>query len=160
MADAKSIKFAAEHIARFFKRIAIAEDSQCWNWNLHINKDGYGIFTVEQNAYLSHRYMYELLNGEQPEVVRHTCDNRKCCNPAHLKGGTHRDNVMDRVNKGRSAKGEQNGKARLSASQVLQILADKRKSREIAADYKIDPSTVRHIKNGVIWRHVTGMVDG
>lgn len=37
-----------------------------------------------------------------PMVVRHTCDNRKCINPEHLVPGTHRENMKDMVERGRS----------------------------------------------------------
>ncbi|WP_417554608.1 HNH endonuclease [Microbispora sp. NBC_01189] len=30
-------------------------------------------------------------------VIRHLCNNKPCCNPAHLLLGTHRENQMDRL---------------------------------------------------------------
>lgn len=29
-------------------------------------------------------------------LVRHLCHNRRCCNPAHLRGGTPLQNALDR----------------------------------------------------------------
>jgi hypothetical protein len=37
-------------------------------------------------------------------VIRHSCDNRPCCEPLHLLSGTHADNVQDRVARGRTAR--------------------------------------------------------
>ncbi|WP_062509750.1 HNH endonuclease [Gluconobacter roseus] len=52
----------------------------------------------------THRVMWEHLNGSIPadRVVMHTCDNRACCNPDHLRLGTQADNVRDMMVKGRS----------------------------------------------------------
>jgi hypothetical protein len=47
----------------------------------------------------------------------HTCDNPPCINPAHLKQGTHADNVADRDKKNRIACGDENG-ARLYPERV------------------------------------------
>lgn len=36
-------------------------------------------------------------------VIRHKCDNERCVNIDHLLDGTHADNAMDRVSRGRGA---------------------------------------------------------
>ncbi len=48
-----------------------------------------------------HRIVHAYATGETPKVVMHTCDNRKCVNPNHLKSGTHQDNTQDMLAKGR-----------------------------------------------------------
>lgn len=52
----------------------------------------------------THRVSYFLTHGHLPPaplVIRHTCDNPPCCNPAHLVPGTYQDNARDCVERGR-----------------------------------------------------------
>lgn len=48
-----------------------------------------------------HRRVHFEATGEWPEVVRHTCDNPRCINPAHLLSGTYVDNMRDCKERGR-----------------------------------------------------------
>lgn len=48
-----------------------------------------------------HRRVHYEATGEWPEVVRHTCDNPRCVNPAHLLSGTYVDNMRDCKERGR-----------------------------------------------------------
>ena len=91
----------------------------CWLWTGYRNNEGYGRCTVRGRKYLAHRRAYELLRGPVPVglVVRHTCDNPPCCNPAHLRVGTHAENSADRSNRKRCGF----GCGGLSDSVVLQI---------------------------------------
>lgn len=55
----------------------------------------------------AHRVAYEIANGPIPDDlwVLHSCDNPPCCNPSHLRVGTYKDNVRDRVERDRSKGG-------------------------------------------------------
>jgi hypothetical protein len=76
---------------------------RCWVWTGGRQGRGYGQLTVHYRRLLLHRVVYEWAFGEIPAglVVRHTCDNPPCCNPAHLVIGTQHDNVRDMVERGR-----------------------------------------------------------
>lgn len=87
----------------YIKSRVTITSSDCWEWNGHCDKDGYG----QANSRLgtnsrAHRLSYEIFKGSTKGlVIRHTCDNPPCCNPDHLIEGTHRNNLNDAVERGR-----------------------------------------------------------
>lgn len=92
------------------EKIVININTGCWEWTSSLDKDGYGVFTrkiprTRKNKMLkAHRESYKVFKGSvEPGVfVMHTCDNRKCCSPEHLKLGTALDNNRDAIAKGRA----------------------------------------------------------
>jgi hypothetical protein len=86
----------------------------------------------------------------------HKCDNPGCVNPEHIFIGNHTDNMRDRDEKGRVARGVNNGAAKLTESQVLKIRADTRTHYAIAADYPVSRTTISDIKrqHNKVWRHI------
>lgn len=87
---------------RFWKKVEIGNEDECWNWVGAIDTPKYGAFKYNGKKVNSHRMAWFLTYGEFPELlVLHSCDNRKCCNPKHLFLGTHKDNVQDMISKNR-----------------------------------------------------------
>ena len=75
----------------------------CWLWTGSRNNNGYGRFRLSrfgkrQRTVLAHRFAYEQVNGPIPDglVVDHTCHNRHCVNPNHLRLVTNQDNCQNR----------------------------------------------------------------
>jgi hypothetical protein len=77
----------------------------CWNWTGSVLKTGYGSINAgyKQPTKRAHRVAYESVNGSIPEGahILHKCDNRTCCNPAHLFLGNPKTNSDDKFFKGR-----------------------------------------------------------
>ncbi|WP_150671015.1 HNH endonuclease signature motif containing protein [Pandoraea anhela] len=98
---------------RITRKVQIDQISGCWNWIGTKDRVGYGRIKISlgSRAFFrfssAHRYAYELWIGRIPEGmnVLHRCDNRACCNPAHLFIGTQRDNMLDMHAKGRGPRG-------------------------------------------------------
>jgi hypothetical protein len=92
-------------LERYFRKIDVTDDLDgCWEWNAATTERLYGNFWgPETGMSKAHRVMYFLVHGWWPEVVRHSCDNPPCCNPAHLLGGTQEDNMGDMWSRGRQA---------------------------------------------------------
>lgn len=135
--------------AKFWINVNVAGETECWPWNLRVNKKGRGIVQWEGKKKYASRVAFELVNGhvKDNEVIMHTCDNPGCCNPAHLKRGTQQQNVQDAVNKGRTW-------SKLTKDQVAAIKSDVRTNMAIAKDYGVNHRTVSAIKTGIIWVHV------
>ena len=149
---------------------------------IKLNKDGYGMIQPVENGkklhILVHRAIYQIFNNidiTSNDVICHKCDNPKCFNPKHLFKGTQQDNMNDKVNKGRQAKGTNNGRyidgrtlaprikkihthgAKLTKEQVIKIkelIANKTKLKSIAILLNVSYNTVRDISCGRIYKNL------
>ena len=121
----------------------------CWEWQGSMFSNGYGRFGIERKSRRAHRVSYEIHKGEIPanNLVRHTCDNRRCVNPNHLLIGTHSDNMKDMTDRGRQAKGLNQGSAKLSQTQIDEIreLNGLMYQKDIAEMYGVSQSYVSHV---------------
>lgn len=120
------------------------------------NRSGYPEARYQGRVRRVHQIVFDLCCDDlQPgQVVRHTCDNPLCINPEHLVAGTHADNVQDRVERGRSAKGERNGRAKLTPAQVLEIRASSAPDLTLAQVHSVHPRTIAFIRSGQNWKHL------
>ena len=146
---------------RFWAKIDKRGDA-CWPWLRALYKNGYGqVGFGHDDKFQAHRVAYSLAVGPIPSgmCVCHSCDNRKCCNPAHLFLGTPADNLRDMRAKGRGNIGERNGGNKLSRSQVGEIASLCREGREsqleIARQFGVSQSTVSNIALGKKWKCLT-----
>lgn len=100
----------------------------CLEWTGCRNALGYGRKAYKGKSVLVHRLTYALHYGldvfTMGGVVMHLCDNPKCYNIDHLKLGTHADNSIDKVSKGRHTKGANVWCASLSNTDVQYIKAN------------------------------------
>lgn len=124
----------------------------CWPWTLLVNDHGYGRIGKENSA---HRVMWRVVNGPIPPsvIIRHSCDNPPCCNPAHLLSGTPADNTRDMVERGREphVRWPVNGRAKLSDSDIAQIRARHiagESSRALAGAFGISRSYLSRLTRG------------
>ena len=117
--------YTSKQVNRFWSKVDQSGGvDSCWNWTASL-RNTYGQFSINGKPNYAHRLAYELTHGAIPSTldILHSCDNRKCCNPAHLFPGTNLDNMRDKVKKGRQAKGESSGTAKITAAQVQSIRA-------------------------------------
>lgn len=149
-------------IRRFWERVDVS--GECWLWISSVRgKKKYGFVQLRDAAKIAaHRLSYVLSFGRIPNGlwVLHKCDNPRCVRPDHLFLGTSDDNVADMVSKGRHPRGTTNGRAKLSAAQVLEIV---RRSKDeflthLAKEFRVGPAHIGQITRGEKWSSVTGIV--
>lgn len=98
------MNLSASDIERFWSKVEIRGENECWIWQATTNQSGYGRIRVNGTLFQAHRIAYVIRNGSIDDALFccHTCDNPPCCNPSHLFLGTASDNMQDMSRKGRN----------------------------------------------------------
>jgi len=158
-------QYTPNDLERFYAKISkIPTERGCLEWMAGL-RNGYGHFNIRKQFVYAHRFAWELVNGPIPDGMYacHACDNKKCCNPAHIFIGTPTENAHDRDSKGRTATnpnpGESNGNSRLTAEQVREIRSPKYADwydGDIAAEFGVSRRIVCDILSRRSWRHLDG----
>ncbi len=96
---------------RFCQHVVVDDETGCWVWTGGRTKDGYGALwlrydvlaatgelTVKRRMLRAHRLAWmrfarlPLVDGWE---LHHTCENKLCVNPDHLRQVSARDNLME-----------------------------------------------------------------
>ena len=149
-------------VKRFWPKVDIRGEDECWPWLASKKHHGYGGFKVDGRILLAHRVAWILTYGSIPNgmCALHRCDNQGCCNPKHLFLGTKVDNNADRDRKGRNncAHGEQQGLSKLTEEQVLEIrsryAAGDISQRKLGGEFGVSQVTIGAITRRRTWTHI------
>jgi hypothetical protein len=84
----------SRNIRNFWAKVQ--KGKTCWLWlgsPKGVNR--YGQFAINRKIYSAHRVSYMMHFGEIPEgmCILHTCNNKRCVNPSHIRLGTQIDNM-------------------------------------------------------------------
>lgn len=134
-------------------RCEINEETECFEWQGYLTHKRYGRIRYDTKWTEVHRATWQYHNGPIPDGmhVLHTCDNRKCCVPAHLYLGTNDQNIKDKMVRDRSGK-------KLDIARVKEIklrLKEGTTHAELAEEFGVHPCSITRIATGYRWAHVT-----
>lgn len=140
--------------SRFWAMVKKGSESECWPWLGTTDPCGYGRFRFGHILDGAHRVAWILTHGEIPHgeghhgtCVCHRCDNRPCCNPAHLFLASNAENVSDKVSKGRLI-------TKLTPARVLAIRESNMKQCDLAREHDVSEATISMVKRRAVWAHL------
>ncbi len=138
---------------RFWSKVdkSTGEDG-CWNWSASKHRLGYGNFSIRGRRGIiaeAHRVAYALHYGAHPDgCVMHTCDNRGCCNPKHLKLGSHQENMRDCADKKRNRSPRPgNGYTKIdenTSHRIYMLALGGKNFSELGRMFDVKPNTIRN----------------
>ena len=153
------MKLTDKDLERFWEKIDKRGVNECWLWLASVVTAGYGAFWLNNSIQGAHRVVWIIENKCEIPVdkpcILHSCNNPRCCNPKHLRIGTHQENMDDMIKDGRQARGEKNGGHKLTKQQVVEIFLSTDKQCILAKKYGVVNSAISNIKSGKKWELLT-----
>ena len=150
---------------RFWTKVSRPSPDACWEW-LASKRNGYGVIGSgqAQRVVYANRYSWEFWIGPIPSggpghhgwCIIHTCDNRACVNPAHMRLGSQGENVRDMIDKGRRGLSSKPW-GRLLPDQVREIrnlVASGVAMSPVGERFGITRQSVSMIVNRHIWKDI------
>lgn len=142
---------------RFWSKVDIRSEEECWEWKDAHNADGYGHLSIggreDQYKLAAHRVAKTLATGkeiDEGKLILHACDNPPCCNPEHLFVADHQTNMDDMVDKNRSAISF--GYAKANWDIVDEIRNSFLTGKELSEKFNLSKGTVSDIRNNKTWK--------
>lgn len=172
---ATSINLNEQDTLRFWSKVDIKSESECWPWNAGRFTQGYGAFKLNGKLVKASRVAFTLSRGPIPDgmMVCHDCNNPCCSNPKHLFAGSNEDNMRHMVECGRSlvgdlnpmrihpefhVRGEKHLSSKLTTEKVLDIRArfdsGTATLTSLGREYGVTKQSISAIVKRKTWTHI------
>ena len=130
----------------------------CLPWPYAKDRGGYGVIVIDGVNVGTHRFVCREAHGEPPSPeheAAHSCGNRICCNPQHLRWATVVDNHADKRLHGTDQRGTSNPRAKLTDDDVRTIRANPdRSGPDLAKQFGVTKEMIYYIRRGLNWTHI------
>lgn len=134
-----------------------SETDDCLIWPFAVGAGGYGNLSNEGRHVNAHRLTLILSSGEAPNnrQAAHSCGNKLCCNPRHLRWATPAENNKDKIAHGTLMRGNAVPSSKLTPDDVRRIRNRKNcLLDELAEDFGISKQQVSKIMRREAWSWV------
>lgn len=158
--------------ARFWAKVDVRGDDECWPWTAGKQTGGYGSIKGPNGTLTAHVLSLEMHTGPAPAkgmYACHGCNNPGCVNPKHLRWDYPKGNHLDAVKSGTHVsppknsvkppvrRGTANNMAKLNESKVIDIreryIAGER-AQDLATEFKVSKSTIYQILYRKTWKGI------
>lgn len=141
----------------------VKKTKTCWLWlgcrskhKTNPNRARFAYGGDTRNAAIA---AYELFKGKRNGLwVLHTCDNPLCVNPNHLYLGTYRDNINDKVKRGRCQdhKGEAHPCHKLTDEEIAYVRNSypEKSQTQLAKELNVGQPAISRIVHRKRWPHI------
>lgn len=146
-------------IERFWSKVDECGPDECWPWIGARHYSGYGRFRAppSRKSLIASRVALMITVGMPTGIAQqccHSCDNPPCCNPAHLRWGTNKENAADRTTRkrNRDPKGEDHYYAKLTADAVNYMRKSGESTASLAERFNVNWKTAWAARTYRSWR--------
>ena len=142
-------------LERFQEKYIVDEETGCFNWIGSLDSTGSGSFSYNSKTVRAYIFSYQYFKGPiiKGLVCCHSCHNRSCVNPEHLRLDSQRSNSLDMVNAKRQ------WEQILTVEDVIKIKKElpnyyRGQITELSKRFGVSKSVICDIKAGRSWSHV------
>lgn len=150
---------------RFLAELVGPWPTGCVEWPYSRNpRSRYGQTMLDRRKMSAHRASALRHLGPQPSPlheVAHSCGNRGCVNPGHLRWATRVENHADKHAHGTMVCGEAHTNARLTAGKVMvaRVLAQRMTHQAIADRFGVSRAAISLAIERKTWKHLPDSTD-